>query len=184
MLDKDTKIEIGKYACYLLRHCPQDANLDMDSRGWVDADALIAAINSKFPDAGFGMEALLDMVSTDKKQRYSMSMGNEKIRANQGHSIPVDLELGPVTPPPRLYHGTATKFIKSIMKEGIKSRSRNYVHLSGDYATAIEVGKRHGTPVILEIDAEGMRHAGHKFYLSENGVWLTDYVPPEFIRED
>lgn len=123
------------------------------------------------------------IVDTDDKKRYSFNQNFTKIRANQGHSIKVDLRLTEKIPPNELYHGTATRFLDSIMNEGITKQSRQYVHLSKDIDTAIKVGKRHGKVVILVLDTLKMYQDGIKFYLSDNDVWLTDYVNPQYIKE-
>jgi len=123
-----------------------------------------------------------DVVAGSDKKRFSLSPDGELIRANQGHSFPVDLGLEPVEPPAVLYHGTAQRFLDSILASGLQPRSRQHVHLSEDWETATKVGQRHGKPVVLEIDAAAMAEAGHTFYRSANGVWLTDRVPTSFCR--
>lgn len=128
------------------------------------------------------LERLKEIVRTDEKGRYRMSEDGTLIRANQGHSVPVDVELKETEPPKVLYHGTAKRFLLSIMKQGLKSMSRLYVHLSADYETAVKVGKRHGKPVVLSIDAESMTREGAVFYLSENGVWLTGPVDSRYLK--
>ncbi len=127
------------------------------------------------------MDILEEIVRTDNKQRYSFNEDKTLIRANQGHSIPVDVELEEKQPPQYLYHGTAERFLDSIMSDGLKPMSRLYVHLSQDKETAVKVGKRHGSPVVLKIKAEEMWKDGIKFYLSQNGVWLTKYVDNKYI---
>ena len=128
------------------------------------------------------METLEDIVATDNKQRYSFNEDKSLIRANQGHSIPVDVELKENEPPEFLYHGTATRFLNSILNDGLKPMSRLYVHLSKDIETAWKVGKRHGDPVILKINSRDMYKDGYKFYLSENGVWLTEKVDAKYFE--
>ena len=127
------------------------------------------------------METLERIVQKNNKQRYSFNEDHTRIRANQGHSLQVDVELQQVDPPQSLYHGTATRFLPAIQAEGIKKMNRQYVHLSGDYQTAATVGRRHGTPVVLRIDAGTMVQDGVIFYRSENGVWLCDHVSPEYF---
>ena len=146
------------------------------------------------PGVGFGknyehnltainhLEMLKEIVRTDEKGRYRMSEDGTLIRANQGHSIPVDVELKETKPPKVLYHGTAERFLPSIMAQGLKSMSRLYVHLSGDYETAVKVGKRHGKPVVLSVDTERMTRDGAVFYQSENGVWLTGPVESKYLE--
>ena len=167
---------LSKYLSYLLRHNPKDANLNMDKNGWVSVSELIENTNGKF-----SMNILEEIVSTDSKSRYSFNDDKTKIRANQGHSINVDVELEEGIPEGNLFHGTAIRFFDSIMIEGILSRSRQYVHLSDNYDTALDVGLRHGDAVVLEIDVQRMIKDGIKFYLSKNGVWLTNYVNPKYI---
>ena len=129
------------------------------------------------------MEMLEEIVRTDDKQRYSFNEDKTMIRANQGHSIPVDVELESVEPPEFLYHGTSQKYIDSIEKQGLISKSRLYVHLSKDEETAINVGKRHGNPVVLIINSRQMFEDGFSFYKSVNGVWLTKEVPIKYLRK-
>lgn len=174
-----TLTETSKLISLVLRHKPEALGLTMDSHGWVDTQALIEKLNAKQP---FDMDMLEEIVRTDNKQRYSFNADKTCIRANQGHSIPVDLELLPQEPPKVLYHGTATRFSGSIEQEGLKPMQRQYVHLSALLETALTVGKRHGKPLIYEVDAEAMRKAGFLFYCSENGVWLTAAVPPVYLK--
>ena len=169
----------SKFLALILRHKPEAAGISLDNHGWADVNKLITGMQNKYPE--FKYSTLLKIVLTDDKQRYSFNEDNTKIRANQGHSIKVDVELKETVPPNILYHGTATKSLDKIMSEGIKSMQRLHVHLSADTQKAIETGKRHGKPVVLSVNAKEMHDAGHKFYLSENNVWLTDFVPKEFI---
>lgn len=171
--------EISKLIALVLRHKPEELGLIMDKHGWVETGALIEKINAIQP---FTMEMLEEIVSTDNKQRYSLNQDKSLIRANQGHSIPVDLELLPAMPPKTLYHGTATRFSQSIEEKGLIPMQRQHVHLSDNLETAITVGKRHGSPVIYEVDAEKMHACGYAFYQSENGVWLTNDVPIEYLK--
>lgn len=129
------------------------------------------------------MNMLEEIVSTDKKQRYSFSDDKSLIRANQGHSVPVDVELEAKTPPETLYHGTGEKYVKAIDEQGLKRMSRRYVHLSGDYDTAVTVGCRHGRPVVYEVETGRMARDGFKFFQSVNGVWLTDNAPAQYLRK-
>ncbi|MBQ4618943.1 MAG: RNA 2'-phosphotransferase [Clostridia bacterium] len=171
--------EISKLIALVLRHKPEELGLKMDNHGWVETGALIEKINAIQP---FTMEMLEEIVSTDNKQRYSLNQDKSLIRANQGHSIPVDLELLPAMPPKTLYHGTATRFSQSIEEKGLIPMQRQHVHLSDNLETAIIVGKRHGTPVVYEIDAEAMCKSGYVFYCSENGVWLVQAVPAKYLK--
>lgn len=172
-------IKIGKYICLILRHKPEIIGIELDKNGWANVDELINGLKKKYPD--FNREKLEYIVNTDNKQRYSLSDYKRKIRARQGHSIDVDVELKELTPPEFLYHGTAERFLGSIMKEGLVPKSRLYVHLSKDVETAEKVGKRHGKPAVLKIETGKMAEDGFKFYLSENGVWLTKAVPPKYF---
>lgn len=127
------------------------------------------------------MDMLEEIVRTDNKQRYSFNEDKTLIRANQGHSIPVDVELTKAVPPDILYHGTGEKYVSSIDKEGLLPKSRLYVHLSKDEDTAVNVGKRHGKPVVYKVDARKMQEDGFEFFLSVNGVWLTKKVTVKYI---
>ncbi len=148
--------------------------------GWTDTEILIQKINQN-GKYHIDRNILEEIVRTDEKQRYSFNADGTKIRANQGHSIPVNLGLTPAEPPELLYHGTAERFLNAISEQGFLPMSRQYVHLSGDEETALKVGKRHGKPYILKIKSGEMRRQGYLFYLSENHVWLTEQVPPEFL---
>lgn len=169
----------SKLIALVLRHKPEELGLTMDSHGWISAQSLIDKLNERKP---FTRAMLEQIVREDKKQRYAFSRDGAFIRANQGHSIPVDLELIPQTPPDYLWHGTSMgAFLHHIALDGLKPMSRQYVHLSESYETAIAVGKRHGPPILIAIDARQMRIDGHTFFKSENGVWLTEYVPPKYF---
>lgn len=172
---------LGKQIAYVLRHNPTSIGITLDSNGWANVDELIDGINRS--NKRIDRDILAEIVACDEKHRFSFNDDNSKIRANQGHSIVVDVELAELTPPNVLYHGTATRFLDGIKQNGIRKRSRNYVHLSLDVQTAIKVGARHGTPVVLKIDAARMSRDGFKFYLSANGVWLTDCVPFDYVIE-
>lgn len=174
-------ISVSKFISLILRHKPETINITLDEHGWANVDELIEGVAKQYP--GFDMTELEGIVRTDNKQRYSFNDDKSLIRANQGHSIPVDVELEEKTPPEFLYHGTATKFEAAIDKEGLIPKSRLYVHLSKDIETAINVGKRHGSPVIYTIDARAMAADGYKFYLSANGVWLANSVPVKYMIE-
>jgi putative RNA 2'-phosphotransferase len=153
----------------------------MDRQGWVDIQQLIDNAN-KYKNLHLDIETVKLVVETNDKQRFIISDDGKKIRANQGHSISIDLGITPQTPPDELYHGTATRFINSIKKDGIKPISRQYVHLSKTMEIAETVGKRHGKVIVLHIDAKLMNEEGHMFYLSENNVWLVDFVPKKYIK--
>lgn len=170
--------DTSRYISLLLRHKPQVAGLTLDPHGWAEVDALIAAVNKTHP---LTREMLEEIVRADEKGRYSFSEDGTRIRANQGHSVPVDVWLAKKTPPALLYHGTAEKYTSAIETQGLLPRTRLYVHLSPDRETAVKVGKRHGTPVVYSVDAAKMTTDGYDFYVSENGVWLTKAVPPRYL---
>lgn len=172
--------KLSKFLSLILRHKPEQIGIVLDEHGWANVNELIAG----FKKSGREMtaEILAEIVATDNKQRYSYNDDKTLIRANQGHSIPVDVELKEMDPPPFLYHGTAMRFVAQIMQEGLKPMGRLYVHLSKDIATANNVGKRHGAPKVLRVNSFQMSKDGIKFYLSENGVWLTKYVDPKYLE--
>lgn len=176
-----TIIEVSVFLSLVLRHKPSAADIEVDEHGWARVDELIAGVNKAKPEAGLDMPMLEEIVRADDKSRYSFSDDMTMIRANQGHSIPVDVELEESRPPRVLYHGTAEKYVESIEHEGLIKKTRLYVHLSGDFDTAVKVGERHGELVVYLVYAEAMASEGYKFYLSKNGVWLTDHVPARFI---
>ncbi len=163
----------------ILRHDPGRVGIELNQEGWVDVDVLIDAMNNsgKLVDR----KLIEEVVETNDKKRFTFSEDGKQIRANQGHSVDVDLKLEPQIPPEILYHGTATKTLDSIQMSGLDKRNRQHVHLSSDKVTASKVGQRHGKVVILNIRSGDMHRAGHDFFLSKNGVWLTDSVPLEFI---
>lgn len=172
--------QLSKYLSFVLRHRPDDIDIKLSTDGWADVEELIAGVNAKGKD--MTMDDLCLIVAQDQKQRYSFNQDKTRIRANQGHSIDIDLKLEPVKPPEYLYHGTAEKNIESIRQLGLQKRQRHHVHLSENEKTAKQVGSRYGKPVILIISAEVMFEAGHEFYCSDNHVWLTDVVPVQFIQ--
>lgn len=171
--------QLSKFLSFVLRHKPDSINLILDPQGWASIDELIT--KSNVAGTRFSREDLLYVVETSDKKRFSISADGQSIRAAQGHSVAVDLALSPATPPNTLYHGTATRFVNSILSEGLKPQGRQHVHLSADEKTAHLVGQRHGRATILKIDAARMHTMGFKFFLSDNGVWLTAHVSPEFL---
>ncbi|MCL2322077.1 MAG: RNA 2'-phosphotransferase [Oscillospiraceae bacterium] len=180
MIFIDENIKLGKTLSYLLRHNPESIGIKLDEKGYADVSELLEAMKkSRYK---INMKILENIVDTNDKKRYSFNEDKTKIRANQGHSIDVDVELKEIIPPDTLYHGTASRFINSIKKLGLLKQNRNYVHLSLDEKTAFKVGSRHGKPVVLIIDSKAMHNDGCKFYLSENGVYLTDNVPVKYIE--
>lgn len=174
MGDKST----SKYISLILRHRPEVIGISLDEHGWAVVEELIRGVNKTHP---LDMEALERIVAEDEKQRYSFNEDKTLIRANQGHSIPVDVELPEVIPPDVLYHGTGHKYKDSIDELGLIPKTRLYVHLSGDVETARKVGQRHGKPVIYTVDAAAMHADGYRFFRSVNGVWLTKRVPKEYL---
>lgn len=176
-MNKDM-IKLSRYLSLILRHKPETIGITLDKHGWANVRELIKGINKT---QHFTMNMLEKIVEEDEKQRYSFNREKTLIRANQGHSIDVDVELKEVEPPDYLFHGTGIKYCSSIDKEGLISKSRLYVHLSKDLTTAINVGSRHGEPIVYLIDSKTMYKDGYKFYLSENGVWLTKNVPLKYL---
>lgn len=173
-------VGLSKFVSKVLRHAPESVGLRLDEAGWVDVDDLLAAA------AGAGVPldraALERVVAENDKKRFALSPDGLRIRASQGHSVAVELGLQPVTPPDVLFHGTADRNLDSIRAQGLVPGRRTHVHLSADEATAVSVGRRHGRPVVLRVQSGEMHRAGHPFFRSENGVWLTAAVPPEHLR--
>ncbi|MBD2358060.1 RNA 2'-phosphotransferase [Tolypothrix sp. FACHB-123] len=174
-------VKISKYLSKHLRHQPDSIGIKLAAGGWVEVQELLAACaKHQFP---FTLEELQEVVVTNDKKRFSFDSTGTLIRANQGHSVEVDLQFQPVIPPQVLYHGTGHKSVESILQTGISKMSRHHVHLSIDIATAQTVGARHGKPVVLAVDTASMYRAGYQFYCSDNGVWLVDNVPPEYLQK-
>ncbi len=172
--------ETSKFISLILRHKPETIGITLDEHGWANVEELIEGISKTHP---IDMAMLEQIVAEDEKQRYSFNEDKSLIRANQGHSIPVDVELEEATPPEILYHGTGLKFTESIDEQGLIPKSRLYVHLSKDTDTALKVGKRHGTPVIYRVKSGEMHKDGYKFFCSVNGVWLTKSVPVKYLEK-
>jgi putative RNA 2'-phosphotransferase len=173
-------VEISKFLSYVLRHKPDAIGIALGEEGWVAVDALLAAAARH--GKSISRDLLNEVVATNDKRRFALSPDGRSIRANQGHSVEVDLALAPVEPPELLYHGTVERFLDSIRRDGLVRGNRQQVHLSPDRDTATHVGARRGKPVILVVEAGRLNLAGHQFFRSENGVWLTDAVPPEYLR--
>ena len=178
MLEKDPHKHISKFLSLVLRHQPEKIGITLDAQGWVDIGTLISAYNKHRKDT-LTRELLNTVVETNNKKRFAID-GN-KIRASQGHSVNVDLGYKEQVPPDTLYHGTVSKFLDPIYKEGLIKGTRHHVHLSVDKETAINVGSRRGKPIVLSIDAKSMYENGFKFFVSDNGVWLVDNVPTDYI---
>lgn len=170
----------GKFLSLILRHKPETIGITLDEYGWADVQNLLKGMSKSHP---IDMAMLEKIVETDNKQRFSFNADHSKIRANQGHSIHVDVELETCAPPDCLYHGTAERFVFSILSKGLLPSGRLYVHLSKDKETAVSVGKRHGLPVVFKVDAKTMYQDGYVFYLSANGVWLTKSVPTKYLQQ-
>jgi putative RNA 2'-phosphotransferase len=178
MTDKQHK-HISKFLSKHLRHDPAGIGLVLEEGGWVSITALLDSCQR----AGVKLtrDELDEIATTSDKQRYSFDETGERIRANQGHSVDVDLQLEPAIPPHVLFHGTATHIVDAILRDGLLKMRRHHVHLSKDIETATRVGQRHGRPVVFRVDAAAMARQGVEFFLSANGVWLTEHVPPEFL---
>lgn len=172
--------ETSRYIALILRHKPETINIKLDEHGWARVDELIKGVSKTHP---LTMEMLEKIVENDDKQRFAFNEDKTLIRANQGHSVSVDVELKEAMPPKILYHGTAEKYVASIDQAGLIPKARLYVHLSETVETATKVGARHGKPVIYAVDAERMTTDGFKFYLSVNGVWLTKRVPLGYLEK-
>ena len=172
----------SKFISLILRHRPEAIGISLDEHGWADVRELITGVN-RSGGHFLSMESLEEIVRTDEKQRYSFNEDHTLIRANQGHSIPVDVGLEEKIPPDVLWHGTAEKYTASIDRQGLIPKGRLYVHLSSDAETAKKVGSRHGRPVIYEIDCKRMTEDGFRFFLSANKVWLTKEVPVKYLKK-
>lgn len=173
--------EVSIYISLILRHKPEVVGLKLDEHGWVNVDQLIEGVSRKYM---INRSILEEIVETDNKQRYSFNTDKTKIRANQGHSVNVDVELEEHQPPEILWHGTDKKFVDAINEQGLIPKSRLYVHLSKDPETARQVGARHGESVLYIVSAGQMFRDGYKLYLSKNGVWLTKEVPVKYLERN
>jgi putative RNA 2'-phosphotransferase len=171
----------SKFLSLVLRHKPETIGIVLDENGWVDVAELMEKMNAKNSQENLTFERLQRVVAENDKQRFIFNADKTRIRANQGHTVDIELGLDPKTPPAVLYHGTAISNIESIKKTGINKGKRQHVHLSKDTETATKVGTRHGKPIILSINTEKMHQDGIVFFCSENGVWLTDFVAVEYI---
>ena len=177
---KDQLKHISKFMSLVLRHKPEEIGLQLDENGWTKVDELIEKMNNK--GIIVDHDTINKLVETNDKNRFAFNEDKTMIRANQGHSINIELNLSEAIPPEILYHGTTVKYLDDILNDGLKRQSRQHVHLSVTIETARSVGSRHGKPVILIIRSKDMHDAGYKFYLSENKVWLTDAIPVEYIK--
>lgn len=181
-MNRNRLIKTSKFLSYVLRHRPDEIGIQLDDSGWVEVDALLRASGEH--GQKLSPELLQEIVATNDKKRFAFSDDGKRIRASQGHSIEIDLDLEQREPPEQLYHGTVERFLESIMSTGLIKGNRHHVHLSSDVETASKVGGRRGRPIILRVDAGKMHHDGHTFYRSANGVWLCDSVPPAYIQTE
>ncbi len=172
--------QTSKFLSLILRHKPETIGLNLNQHGWADISELIEKAPSEM---SLTIALIKQIVAENNKKRFALSDDGLQIRANQGHSISVDLGFTCSEPPSLLFHGTASRFITAIKAEGLIAGQRHHVHLSTNIKTALSVGKRYGKPVILQVAAKEMYQQGHRFFLSENNVWLTDAVPPQFLSE-
>jgi putative RNA 2'-phosphotransferase len=181
MINEQKTTQISKFLSLILRHKPETIDIDLDENGWTNVETLLQKAKKKQPD--LTLENLQHVVTTNAKSRFAFDETGTKIRANQGHSVEIDLGYSPKQPPEILYHGTGEKSVASILKSGLEKRNRHHVHLSADTETAKNVGARHGKPVILKVFAMKMWESGVIFYQSENEVWLVDGVEVGFLEE-
>jgi putative RNA 2'-phosphotransferase len=172
-------VNLEKFLSLILRHQPQTIGISLDQNGWADVSKLVKGINEQYET--FSTKCLETIVEKSEKNRFEFDVTGEKIRARQGHSVDVDLKLVPVIPPKYLYHGTSLSAYESIKQQGVNAGKRQYVHLSQTMDTAFKVGSRHGEPLVFTVLAEEMFRYGHAFYQASNGVWLTKYIPPNFL---
>ena len=179
-MDEKRRKHISKFMSLVLRHEPEKARLTLEPGGWVLIDDLLTGASSA--GCRFSRDELEAVVDKCDKQRFAIDETGTKIRANQGHSTEVDLQLEPAEPPTELFHGTAERNLADVLRDGLVKMARHHVHLSPDTQTATKVGSRHGKPVLLVVDATKMRADGHVFYRSANGVWLVEHVPPQYLR--
>lgn len=180
MISEKEMTQLSKLLSYILRHNPSEAGITLDAQGWAPVGQLLAHLNEK--QANVTLDLLKHLVATNSKKRFSFNDDYSMIRASQGHSVEVDLNYSPSVPPDMLYHGTFKEAVKAILEKGLTKMQRHHVHLSKDKETATQVGSRRGKPVILTINAKAMHEKGFLFYVSDNGVWLTDHVPAGFIE--
>jgi putative RNA 2'-phosphotransferase len=181
MLNEKENAKISRFLSLVLRHKPEAIGIKLDEQGWTDVESLLEKSNP----GGFNLDKtiLKHIVETNSKRRFAFNETGDKIRANQGHSVDVKLGYNSRKPPRTLYHGTGEKSVASILQTGLQRRGRHHVHLSSGAETAFKVGQRHGKPVVFEVSAQRMFDDGHEFFLSENGVWLTDHVPATYLKK-
>lgn len=182
MVSEKQLTQISKFLSLVLRHQPETISIQLDQNGWADVNELIEKANKY--GVKFDRETLNHIVATNSKKRFAFNDALDKIRASQGHSIEIELGYTSQKPPEILFHGTGEKSVQSILDTGLEKRSRQHVHLSSDLATAINVGQRHGKPYIFKVLAEQMYNDNFQFFISENGVWLTDNVPSKYLKRN
>jgi putative RNA 2'-phosphotransferase len=182
MISEKQITHISKFLSLVLRHQPETIGIQLDHSGWTDIDELIEKANSY--GVKFDREVLNHIVATNSKKRFAFNDTLNKIRASQGHSVEVELGYTNQKPPEILFHGTSEKFVHSIFKTGLEKRGRQHVHLSKDLDTAIKVGQRHGKPFVFKVFAEQMYNDNFRFFISDNGVWLTDNVPTKYLKRN
>lgn len=182
MFSEKQLTHISKFLSLVLRHLPETISIQLDQNGWTDVNELIEKANNY--GIKFDRETLNHIVETNSKKRFAFNETFDKIRASQGHSVDIELGYSNQKPPTILFHGTADKFVQSILDTGLEKRNRQHVHLSSDLETALKVGQRHGKPFIFKVLAEQMYNDNFQFYISENGVWLTDNVPTKYLKRN
>ncbi len=181
-MDAKRSRQTSKFLSLVLRHRPEAIGIRLDEAGWTSVDELLAGMRRH--GRPLSRKQLEQVVRTNDKRRFAVSEDGTRIRANQGHSVAVELGYESAEPPEILFHGTPERFVPSILREGLNKGERHHVHLHADRKVAKTVGKRRGKPVILVVRANDMREAGHKFFVTPNNVWLTDCVPPSYIGLD
>jgi putative RNA 2'-phosphotransferase len=180
MMDEKRLVKLSKYLSRHLRHQPEALGLTLELGGWAAVETLLAAMARH--GVTISRAELEEIVARNNKQRFAFDETGARIRASQGHSVAVDLELAPMAPPDTLYHGTSQATVDAILREGLRKMRRQHVHLTAENATAVNVGSRHGAPAVLLVDAAAMARDGYLFFRSENSVWLTESVPPRYLR--
>ena len=179
-MDPARLVRVSKLLSFALRHDPAAVGLSLDDAGWASVDDVLAALGRR--GEAVSRAELAELVRASDKQRFALAPDGTRIRANQGHSVAVDLGLPARPPPPVLYHGTVARFLEGIRASGLLRGERTHVHLSAEEGTAVAVARRRGAPIVLVVDAVAMHDTGHVFHVSENGVWLTEHVPPRYLR--
>jgi len=182
MISEKQTTQISKFLSLVLRHQPETIDIQLDQNGWTDVNELIEKANKY--GIKFDRETLNHIVAANTKKRFAFNETLDKIRASQGHSIEIELGYTNEKPPEILYHGTGEKSVQSIIETGLEKRSRQHVHLSSDIETALKVGQRHGKPFIFKVLAEQMYNDNFQFFISDNGVWLTDNVPTKYLKQN